>query len=262
MPIPLVPDTSKIETPVISKPAEQQTHTERSKTPPPPVQPTVQPTSSVQLTSQKYISSCIGAVINRKSRESDKPASSSRSSKRREEHQDAEMEDEEDMRSKRKSSTLSSVIRVSDRKYTVPKSMQPNKQILLKALNDANNSVSDRSHRSSRDSHRHHARSSADEKLDKIRLQRSSRHRDDEEREVSSDRDDLSNSYSKRIIKSKNVDNKLELFSQHYHKKMISEEEENEGSAKRLKVSSSSQNQGFGTSFMVISYYKLEQNRL
>jgi len=58
---------------------------------------------------------------------------------------------------------LSSVIKVSDRKYSVPKSMQPNKAILLKALDAANSSVKPQPPKS---------RSFADDKLEEIRSKR------------------------------------------------------------------------------------------
>lgn len=74
--------------------------------------------------------------------------------------QDTQEEDEEEKTSDK--TRLSSVIKISDRKYTVPKSMQPNKSILLKAVDDANKS----STTSSR------PKSIADEKLAELRSKR------------------------------------------------------------------------------------------
>ena len=136
-------------------------------------------------TNQKVISSCIGAVINREHTSS----SSSRHHDGHRRNRDEPKEESPDRSSSSK--RLSSIIKVSERKYTVPKEMQPNKNILLKAVNDANNSVAKKSfHNESSDS----------------------------------------NNPSSRIIKTKNSDNKLELFSQHYHHK------KNEENVKRLRT--------------------------
>jgi hypothetical protein len=142
---------------------------EREKSPPP------------QSTSQKIISSCIGAVINREN-------ASSRQYERRNRDEPREEESPE-----KSSKRLSSIIKVSERKYTVPKEMQPNKNILLKAVNEANNSVTSRPKRST--------------------------HNESPE-----------NSPSSRIIKTKNSDNKLELFSQHFHHR------KNEENVKRMRT--------------------------
>lgn len=58
---------------------------------------------------------------------------------------------------------LSSIVKVSDRKYNVPRSMQPNKNILLKAVDAANSSVSSTGSR---------PKSIADQKLQEIRSKR------------------------------------------------------------------------------------------
>jgi hypothetical protein len=135
----------------------------------------------VSLSSSKSISSCVGAVINR--REDIRP---SRHESRRDDRRDYDHDEDDEEGDSRRSGGLSSVIKVSDRKYAVPKSMQPNKSILLRAVDAANTSVSVRT------------KSIADEKLEQIRSKRLS--------EPSS---------SKPIVKTTNV-NRIELFTQHH----------------------------------------------
>jgi len=111
-----------------------------------------------------------------------------------------EDEDDEDMSKGRRQ--VASVIKVSDRKYSVPKSMQPNKKILLTALDAANNSVQTKPA---------FKESIADQKLREIRSRRF-----DSER---------SNGRASGA-----AEPKLELFSSHYKKK-----DDDENRSKRLR---------------------------
>ena len=130
------------------------------------------------------IFSQIGAVINQNIK------------KDKEEEED----DDEELTKGRKQ--VASVIKVSDRKYSVPKSMQPNKKILLTALDAANSSVQAKPA---------FKESIADQKLREIRSRRF-----DTERATG------------RV--NGGAEPKLELFSSHYKKK-----DDDENRSKRLR---------------------------
>ena len=117
------------------------------------------------------ISSQIGAIITRKSPDSD---------------------EEEEEESRMKQPSVSSVIKVSERKYAVPKSMQPSKAILLKAVDEANSSVKTR-------------KSMADEKMEKIRSKRGQERSEEKKTEAVSKRvssDEVKESRLKRFKRS------------------------------------------------------------
>ncbi len=164
-----------------------------------------QDSSTISLSSNstiisKSISSCIGAVINTKSSSSSSRYRNSRDrdSPQKENKDDNNDEDEDDFdKTNRRHSTLSSVIKVSERRYTVPKSMQPNKSILLRAVDDANNST-----KSQPTTFKH--KSIADEKLEKIRSKRMAGLKENNGNETSTT----------------NNSKKIELFSEHYRQSM------------------------------------------
>lgn len=202
---------------------EQQDHSNRRPRETSPTTPATPFSSLTSIsTSQKFsISSCVGAVINRKEK-SDRQQDRDRTKKPEAAADEADFE----RSAKRKSSTLSSMIKVSDRKYPqIPKSMQPNKNILLRAVDDANNSVKPASHNGGSEFRR------------SSRLSSSRASKEDEEMLESSEYSSSSRSLSGRIIKSKNTDNKLELFSKHYHSDKLKKLNE-ENRAKQLKPSS------------------------
>lgn len=119
-------------------------------------------TSSTLIT--KSISSLVGAVINKKSSQRSLSAEI-------EDVQQVEDDDDEEFNDRNKSSKrLSSVVKVTDRKYLVPKSMQPSKSILLKAVDAAN--ISTKQHHSTATTTIHHHKSIADERLEQIRSKR------------------------------------------------------------------------------------------
>ena len=160
----------------------------------------------------KSISSCIGAVINTKSSSSSSRYRNSRDSDspQKENKDDNNDEDEDDFdKTNRRHSTLSSVIRVSERRYTVPKSMQPNKSILLRAVDDANNST-----KIQPATVKH--KSIADEKLEKIRSKRMAGLKE----------------YNGNETSITNNSKKIELFSEHYRQSMT----QSNASTKRLKT--------------------------
>ena len=83
--------------------------------------------------------------------------------------QDTDDHDDGYRRKRKLSSSLSSVVKVSERKYAVPRAMQPNKNILLNAVQAANNSVGVSASSSSSK-----AKSIADLKLEELRAKRKS----------------------------------------------------------------------------------------
>lgn len=166
----------------------------------------------------KSISSCIGAVINTKSSSSRYRNSRDRDSPQKENKDDNNDEDEDDFdKTNRRHSTLSSVIKVSERRYTVPKSMQPNKSILLRAVDDANNST--KSQPPTTFKHK----SIADEKLEKIRSNRMAGLKENNGNQTSTT----------------NNSKKIELFSEHYRQSMS----QSNASTKRLKTTENIRNE-------------------
>lgn len=156
------PETIKEQKPVqvIEKP---------KSTEPSPIKSASSAPKSHVVNLSKPILSCIGAVIKRTD---DLPTTRRESSRNGDSHRSQPVDyadlDEDDFKSKHRSSGLSSVVKVSERKYSVPKSMQPNKNILLRAVDDANNSVKTSKYTESTTK----VKSIADEKLEKIRQKR------------------------------------------------------------------------------------------
>lgn len=113
-------------------------------------------------------------------------------------------ENEEEFDKKR----LSSVVKVTDRKSSIPKSMQPNKSILFKAVDAANSSV--------RSASMNATKSFADEKLEEIRLKRFGRSRESDSTErtelfTASYRASLKPTEEQRIKRLKKFENSHEV---------------------------------------------------
>jgi hypothetical protein len=174
--------------------------------------PVIVTVSSTLIT--KSISSLVGAVINKTASSRISLSAEDEKEKKEEEAVGEPVEDDdEDFKSTKR---LSSVVKVTDRKYSVPKSMQPSKSILLKAVDAANNSTKHHTttvttHHSHNHKHHHHQKSIADERLEQIR--------------------------SKRLKENNNNNNNnsRELFSENYRRNQSNKESLFD--AKRLKAS-------------------------
>lgn len=173
--------------------------------------------AEVKRTPSSSLQSRVGAVINRDQTTSDSTTSTSNRRHRqdsrdeettrdRHQHQhndhddrdnnrDDDDEHDDGYRRKRKlSSSLSSVVKVSERKYAVPRAMQPNKNILLNAVQAANTSVSSNASASSKAS----SKSIADLKLEELRAKRKSLPSNDRE-ETAAAANEPASSGSKRM---------------------------------------------------------------
>jgi hypothetical protein len=178
-----------------------------------------QSSSSSQPTLKRTpILSQVGAVISKERKNLDNERYSDRIKKRS--HSNSSFEEEESSPRGKASGQLASIIKVSERKFKLPASLQPNKSILLKAVDEANSSVKSTGSK---------PRSIADEKLEQIRANRSS--------EISS----LS------TVSTKVSGDRIELFSEHYRmrhesnledRKTLEDDRSRSGSKKRLKIHS------------------------
>jgi hypothetical protein len=141
---------------------------EKIKIPPKTPPTTPEKSSLISNTNQnnnnnlkQTIMSRVGLVINREKSKKDDDSDNDYPSS------DLSHSLESRKRLKNSAPPLASVIRVSERKYSVPKSMQPSKSILLQALNAANSSV--KSENNSQSIASRLKRSIADERLSQIR---------------------------------------------------------------------------------------------